>query len=63
MSTDYSEDMLVEQPTIELFSELEYETAIGTASMRKSAPVARRWDGKQPQKSSWSRSCEVRCRN
>ena len=27
MSTDYSEDMLVEQPTIELFSELEYETA------------------------------------
>jgi len=27
MNTDYSEDMLVEQPTIELFSELEYETA------------------------------------
>ena len=27
MSTDYSEDTLVEQPTIELFSELEYETA------------------------------------
>ena len=27
MSTDYSEDTLVEQPTIELFSELDYETA------------------------------------
>jgi len=27
MNTDYSEDILVEQPTIELFSELEYETA------------------------------------
>jgi type I restriction enzyme, R subunit len=27
MNTDYSEDTLVEQPTIELFSELEYETA------------------------------------
>ena len=27
MNTDYSEDALVEQPTIELFSELEYETA------------------------------------
>jgi len=24
---DFSKDMLVEQPTIELFSELEYETA------------------------------------
>ncbi len=27
MNTDYSEDMLLEQPTIELLSELEYETA------------------------------------
>ncbi len=27
MNTDYSEDALIEQPTIELFSELEYETA------------------------------------
>ena len=27
MSTDYSEDTLVEHPTIELFAELEYETA------------------------------------
>ena len=27
MNTEYSEDTLVEQPTIELFSELEYETA------------------------------------
>ncbi len=30
MNTDYSEDRLVEQPTIELFSELEYETALSS---------------------------------